>query len=66
MVVLEQCFNEQEEFLLNFIQKPKQYYQTYFSQTGVDKLRDLHPDGNLLVILQEVNEGYLKCVQYIP
>ena len=55
MVVLEQCFNEQEEFLKNFIQKPKYCYQLLFSQNGLDKLRHIHPDGNLLVILQEVS-----------
>ena len=54
-VVLEQCLTEEEEFVVNFIQKPRLRYQAYFSQPGEDKLRCLHPDGNLLVILQEVS-----------
>jgi hypothetical protein len=52
-VVLEQCFTEEEDFVMNLVRKPRLCYQAYFSQSGENKLRYLHPDGNLLVILQE-------------
>ena len=54
-VVLEQCFTEEEDFVMNLVRKPRLCYQAYFSQSGENKLRYLHPDGNLLVILQEVS-----------
>lgn len=55
VVVLEQYIKDEDEFLLNLIQKPRQCYEVCFAQTSEDKLRAVHPDGNLLVILQEVS-----------
>ena len=55
VVVLEQYIKDEDEFLVNLIQRPRQCYKACFTQTSEDKLRAVHPDGNLLVILQEVS-----------
>ena len=54
-VVLEQYVEKEDEFLVNMVRRPRLCYKACFDQTSEDKLKTLHPDGNLLVVLQEVS-----------
>ena len=49
----------EEDFVYNFMSRPRCSYEACFQQTGEDRLRPLHPEGNLLVVLQEVS---LLCI----
>ena len=45
------------EFVRNFMQKPRSCYEACFQEEGEDKLKAVHPEGNLLAILQEVRRA---------
>ena len=52
--VLEPYVQLEAEFVRNFMQKPRSCYEACFQEEGEDKLKAVHPEGNLLAILQEV------------
>ena len=55
MLVLEPYVQLEEDFVYNFMSRPRCSYEACFQQTGEDRLRPLQPEGNLLVVLQEVS-----------
>ena len=54
--VLEPYVQLEAEFVRNFMQKPRSCYEACFQEEGEDKLKAVHPEGNLLAILQEVRK----------
>ena len=69
-MVLEQYISQEEEFVVNFIKKPRLCYEACFSLQNDDRLKAVHPDGNLLVIVQEVSCIACACTctlcNYVP
>ena len=49
----------EEDFVDNFMRKPRSCYEACFKEGGEDGLKAVHPEGNLLAILQEV--GCQRC-----
>ena len=68
--MLEQYVEEEDEFLVNLVRRPRLCYKACFDQTSEDKLKAVHPDGNLLVVLQEVSPyftiSYYYLIIFIP
>ena len=60
--VLEPYVQLEEEFVRNFMQKPRSCYEACFHEGGEDKLKAVHPEGNLLAILQEVRRTVLQLM----
>lgn len=65
MSVLEPYVQLEEEFVRNFMQKPRSCYEACFHEGGEDKLKAVHPEGNLLAILQEVRRTVLQLMMLI-
>ena len=63
--VLEPYVQLEEEFVKNFMQKPRSCYEACFHEGGEDKLKVVHPEGNLLAILQEVRRTVLQLMMLI-
>ena len=51
---LEPYVQLEEDFVRNFIKKPRESYEQCFQQSVEEGLRAVQPEGNILVILQEV------------
>jgi len=54
VLVLEPYVQLEEDFVNNFMRKPRDCYEACFQKGGEDSLKAVHPEGNLLAILQEV------------
>lgn len=65
MSVLEPYVQLEKEFVGNFMQKPRSCYEACFHEEGEDKLKAVHPEGNLLAILQEVRKTVLQPMMLI-
>ena len=52
----------EEHFLRDFLQRPRMSLSRCYQRGGEEGLRAVYPEGNLLVILQEVRECMRVCV----
>ena len=54
-MILEPYVQLEEEFVRNFVKRLRESYEHCFQQSEEERLRAMHPEGNLLIILQEVS-----------
>ena len=64
MIVLEPYVVQESEFVRNLLTKPRGCYHPCFKNCTEESMKLMHPEGNLLAILQDVSEieNNVACV----